>query len=228
MRYGAWPDQRIIPPSETSTSLSATGRSGSVVLRPAEDFMTPVAIAILSLSMSTDAFAAAVGRGASHRPTVPGAIKAGLVFGIIEAITPLIGWTLGLIAAGVVQQVDHWIAFGLLGAVGAKMIWEAAKPVTADSEDVRPRSGRWSLVATAIGTSIDAAAVGVGLAFIGANIWVIAASIGFTTFLLTTIGMLIGKAVGLRFGKVVEFLGGIALIGLGLTILLEHLGVIGG
>lgn len=228
MRSSAWPDQRITPPSETSTSPSATGRSGSVVLRPVDDFMTPVAIAILSVSMSTDAFAAAVGRGASHRPTLPGAVKAGLVFGIIEAVTPLIGWTLGLIAAGVVQQVDHWIAFGLLGAVGAKMIWEASKPVATDGENAPPRSGRWSLVATAIGTSIDAAAVGVGLAFIGANIWVIAASIGFTTFLLTTIGMLIGKAVGLRFGKVVELLGGVALIGLGLTILLEHLGVIGG
>ena len=54
--------------------------------------MTPGAIAVLSLSMSTDAFAAAVGRGASHRPSVPAAVKAGLVFGVIEAITPLIGW----------------------------------------------------------------------------------------------------------------------------------------
>ena len=81
---------------------------------------------------------------------------------------------------------------------------------------------------TAVGTSIDAAAVGVGLAFIGANIWVIAASIGFTTFVLTTIGMLIGKAVGTRFGKTAEIIGGVALIGLGTAILLEHLGVLGG
>ena len=79
----------------------------------------------------------------------------------------------------------------------------------------------------AVGTSIDAAAVGVGLAFIGANIWVIAASIGVTTFLLTTIGMLIGRAVGQRFGKIAELLGGLALVALGLMILLEHLGVIG-
>ncbi|MFN7106929.1 MAG: manganese efflux pump, partial [Brevundimonas sp.] len=73
-----------------------------------------------------------------------------------------------------------------------------------------------------------AAAVGVGLAFIGVNIWVIAASIGFTTFVLTTIGMLIGKAVGTRFGKSAEIVGGVALIGLGTAILLEHLGILGG
>ena len=190
--------------------------------------MTPGAIAILSLSMSTDAFAAAVGRGASHRPAVKDAVKAGLVFGVIEAITPLIGWGLGIIAAGLVEKVDHWIAFTLLLIVGGKMIWEGVQTRGADEDEAPRRSGPWALVATAVGTSIDAAAVGVGLAFIGANIWVIAASIGFTTFILTTIGMLIGKAVGTRFGKTAEIIGGIALIGLGSAILLEHLGVLGG
>lgn len=192
--------------------------------------MTPGAIAVLSLSMSTDAFAAAVGRGAAHRPSVAGAIKAGLVFGVIEAITPLIGWSLGLVAAGLVQSVDHWIAFGLLLVVGGRMIWEASKPREAEDEaETAPRrSGRWALIATAVGTSIDAAAVGVGLAFIGANIWIIAASIGCTTFVLTTIGMLIGKAVGLKFGKAAELIGGLALIGLGVGILVEHLGLLAG
>ena len=189
--------------------------------------MTPVAIAVLSLSMSTDAFAAAVGRGASHRPNLTGALKAGLVFGVIEAVTPLIGWTLGMVAAGLVERIDHWIAFGLLAAVGGKMIWEATRPLAVDAGQAPRRSGPWGLIATAVGTSIGAAAVGVGLAFIGANIWVIAASIGVTTFLLTTVGMLIGRAVGQRFGKIAELVGGLALVALGLTILLEHLGVIG-
>ena len=189
--------------------------------------MTPLAIAVLSLSMSTDAFAAAVGRGASHRPTLPGAIKAGLVFGVIEAITPLIGWGLGMVAAGLVEKIDHWIAFGLLAAVGGRMIWEATRSRPGDAGDEPRRSGPWGLIATAVGTSIDAAAVGVGLAFIGANIWIIAASIGLTTFLLATIGMVIGRMVGRCFGKAVELLGGLALVALGLTILLEHLGVLG-
>lgn len=187
--------------------------------------MTPLSIAVLSLSMSTDAFAAAVGRGAANRPPVATAIRNGLVFGVIEAITPLIGWGLGLIAAGFVEQIDHWIAFGLLGAVGAKMLWEAFQPVDEDTDGARlARNGMLALVATAVGTSIDAAAVGVGLAFIGANIWIIALSIGFTTFVLTTIGMLIGKAVGARFGKIAEFVGGVALIVIGASILADHMG----
>lgn len=187
--------------------------------------MTPGAIAVLSLSMSTDAFAAAVGRGAAHRPDWRSAVKAGAVFGVIEAITPLIGWALGLLAAGLVEQIDHWIAFSLLAAVGGKMIWEAAQPAGQDKASPT-RAGPWALVATAVGTSIDAAAVGVGLAFLGANIWVIALSTGLTTFALTTLGMLIGRAVGARFGKIAELIGGVALIGLGTIILLEHLGLL--
>lgn len=187
--------------------------------------MTPGAIAILSLSMSTDAFAAAVGRGASHRPSLPQALRAGAVFGVIEAITPVIGWSLGLIAAGFIEQIDHWIAFGLLAAVGAHMIWHGAAH-EAEPETPAParKAGLLALIATAIGTSIDAGAVGVGMAFIGVNIWVIALSIGATTFALTTIGMLIGASVGARVGKRAEILGGLALIGIGAFILAEHMG----
>jgi len=192
--------------------------------------MTPFAIAILSLSMSADAFAAAIGRGAQHRPTVPQALRSGLVFGVIEAITPLIGFALGVAAAAFVAAIDHWIAFGLLGAVGGKMIWEALKPEDENEEAAEAKKavsrGLIALVATAVGTSIDAGAVGVGLALLGENIWLIAASIGATTFALATLGLLIGKAVGTRLGKIVELVGGVALIALGLKILLEHLGVL--
>ena len=190
--------------------------------------MSPVAIVILSLSMSADAFAAAIGRGAKHRPTLPQALRSGLVFGVIEAITPLIGFALGVAAAAFVEAVDHWIAFGLLGAVGGKMIWEALKPEAEDDAEATKAVSRGliALVATAVGTSIDAGAVGVGLALLGENIWLIAASIGFTTFALATLGLLIGKAAGAQLGKIVELVGGVALVALGLKILLEHLGVL--
>lgn len=191
--------------------------------------MSPFAIAVLSLSMSADAFAAAIGRGAQHRPTVPQALRSGLVFGVVEAITPLIGFALGVAAADFVEAVDHWIAFGLLGAVGLKMIWEALQPDHAEEQSARPAGrGLIALVATAVGTSIDAGAVGVGLALLNANIWLIAFCIGFTTFVMASLGLLIGKAAGTRLGKAAELIGGVALILLGSKILLEHLGVLAG
>lgn len=186
--------------------------------------MTPGAIALLSMSMSTDAFAAAIGRGASDRLSVRKAVRAGAVFGVIEGVTPIMGWALGIVAASYVQTVDHWIAFMLLGAVGGKMIFDGAR--RKDDSETSARSGALGLVITAIGTSLDAAAIGVGLAFIGANIWIIAATIGFTTFVFTTIGMLIGGMIGTRFGKWAEITGGIVLIGIGTAILIEHLGLL--
>lgn len=185
--------------------------------------MTPLSIAVLALSMSADACAAAIGRGAAHRPTLPAALRTGLVFGTVEAITPLIGWSLGLAASSFVTEIDHWIAFILLGVVGAKMAIEGFTRGAGDAG--RPAgTGRLALLATAVGTSIDAAAVGVTLALLQANILVIALAIGCATFTLATIGLLVGRAVGARFGAIVEVLGGIALIVLGAKILAEHTG----
>lgn len=189
--------------------------------------MSPFGIAALSLSMSADAFAASIARGAATRPTLSGAIKGGLVFGVIEALTPLLGWMVGIATASFVGAVDHWIAFTLLGFVGGRMIWEA---LTREDEDTQaaPAAAGWrgalALVAVAIGTSIDAAAVGVSLALVGQNIVMIAAAIGFATFAMTTIGLSIGRMVGSKLGRVVEMAGGATLIAIGSWILADHLG----
>lgn len=190
--------------------------------------MTPFSIAVLALSMSADACAAAIGRGAVHRPSLPVALRTGLVFGTVEAITPLIGWSFGLAASSFVTEIDHWIAFVLLAGVGGKMAIEGLSRERAAEADAAPAgTGRLALVATAIGTSIDAAAVGVTLALLNANILVIALAIGCATFTLATIGLLIGRAVGARFGGIVEVLGGMALVILGVKILAEHTGFLG-
>lgn len=190
--------------------------------------MSPVSIAILALSMSADAFAASIGRGAARRPSIAGAVRSGMVFGVIEGVTPLIGWAVGVAASAYVASVDHWIAFVLLAAVGGKMIWEAIRRDGERNEAGTEGNGVWSLIFTAVGTSIDAAAVGVSLALLDVPILIVAASIGLSTFVMATIGLLIGRAVGGRFGAIAELLGGIALVLIGTGILLEHLGYLPG
>lgn len=187
--------------------------------------MSPFAIGVLALSMSADACAAAICRGVSHRPTMPQALRAGLIFGGVETITPLIGWALGMAASGVVAAIDHWIAFALLTAVGGKMLVESFRERDCET-DPAPARGLLTLVLTAIGTSIDAAAVGVTLALLDANIIVVALAIGFATFTMATLGMLLGSRLGTRFGAWVEFAGGAALIAIGTAILLEHTGAL--
>jgi manganese efflux pump family protein len=188
--------------------------------------MSPFTTAAIALSMSADAFAAAVSRGAATRPTLRQALGGAAVFGAIETLTPLIGFAIGLVATSFVQEIDHWVAFVLLGGVGAHMIWEALQ----GDEDAAALPANRSLLmlcATALGTSIDAAAIGISWAFVGNNIWPIALSIGAATFTMTAIGLKMGGAIGRRFGGKVEIAGGIVLIAIGTGILLSHLGLVG-
>ncbi|MFV0245373.1 MAG: manganese efflux pump MntP family protein [Qingshengfaniella sp.] len=186
--------------------------------------MSPVTIGLLAVSMSVDAFIAALGRGASHQTRgLANALKIGAVFGLVEAITPLVGWAFGMAASQYVQLFDHWIAFGLLTGVGLRMIFHALSR----SEDApRPTGSPLALLATAIGTSIDAMAVGVSLAFLEVNIVIIAAAIGMATLVLSATGTLAGRFIGRRFGKIAEVLGGLVLSGMGITILFDHMQVL--
>ncbi len=183
--------------------------------------MSPLAITVLALSMSVDAFAVSVGRGAAiGRPPVAEALRTGAVFGVVEAITPLIGWIAGVAASRYVEAIDHWIAFALLAGVGLHMLHAAF----AGGEDRPPRGRSLTvLVATAIGTSLDAMAVGVSLAFLDVNIAVIAVAIGLATFVMSSGGMLVGRVIGERCGRLAEVVAGIALCILGAAILIEHL-----
>lgn len=178
---------------------------------------------ILAFGMSMDAFAASIGKGATlHQPRFREAIRTGLIFGIIEAITPLIGWGIGLFASQYIMEWDHWVAFSLLFILGARMIVEGVK--NKPEEDKVNRHGFWVLVATAIATSLDAMAIGVGLAFLQVNILHTAMAIGMATMIMATLGMMVGRFIGPLLGKRAEILGGVVLIGIGFNILLEHLG----
>ena len=188
--------------------------------------MNPASLVILAFAMSTDAFAASIGKGAALRRTrFPEALRIGVIFGTVEAITPVIGWAIGLAATRFVSEWDHWIAFVLLGALGTHMIWEGVKPVEpeANDEQAPERKSVWLLAVTALATSIDAMAVGVTLAFADVNIVAAAVAIGLATTLMVTIGIMLGRAIGSLIGKRAEIAGGVVLIAIGITVVYEHL-----
>lgn len=175
--------------------------------------------------MSTDAFAAAVGKGAAlHKPHFREALRAGLIFGIIEGLTPIIGWVLGQVAAPYVSAWDHWIAFVLLSLLGLRMIRAGLAEPVADVSKPSSHSF-WVLAITGLATSIDAMVVGVGLAIMGADIVMTAAAIGLSTFIMVTIGVMLGRVLGVIAGRRAEVVGGILLIGIGSFILYEHIGM---
>ncbi|MFW3955989.1 manganese efflux pump MntP [Klebsiella pneumoniae] len=178
---------------------------------------------LLAFGMSMDAFAASIGKGATlHKPKFSEAVRTGLIFGAIETLTPLVGWGLGMLASQFILEWNHWIAFILLVFLGGRMIAEGFRGDSDEACEAPHRHGFWLLVTTAFATSLDAMAVGVGLAFLQVSIVTTALAIGCATIIMSTLGMMVGRFIGPLLGKRAEILGGIVLIGIGSEILWSH------
>ena len=140
---------------------------------------------------------------------------------------PLLGWGLGLAFASLIRDIDHWIAFALLAVIGGRMV-HAGLAIGIHHNGSIPLITGWALASVAVATSIDAAAVGVTIAFLQQPVLVTCTVIGIVTFLLSSAGVLLGRALGSVVGKRAELLGGLMLIGLGCKILVEHQFLSGG
>ncbi len=187
-----------------------------------------VELLLLAVGLSMDAFAVSVCKGLCMKKADGKAMATcGIWFGGFQALMPLIGFFLGTLFADAIEAFDHWVAFVLLALIGANMLKEAFSK-ECDACDIEGVDlGFKNMLVMAIATSIDALAVGISLAMAG-NVSIGAAVllIGVITFALSAAGVKIGNVFGSRYEKKAQFAGGVILIGLGLKILLEHLGVL--
>ncbi|HIY63566.1 MAG TPA: manganese efflux pump MntP family protein [Candidatus Mediterraneibacter stercoripullorum] len=179
---------------------------------------------ILAVGLSMDAFAVSVCKGlAMPKITLKKTLIVGIWFGGFQALMPALGYLLGVQFRDKITAIDHWIAFILLGLIGANMIKEACSGECEqenDSLDFR------TMLLLAVATSIDALAVGITFAFLNVHLLWAVSFIGVTTFTLSAIGVKIGNIFGTRYKSKAELAGGIILIVLGCKILLEHLGIL--
>lgn len=186
--------------------------------------MSPGLVVAVALGLAMDAFAVSMACGASVSRLHPRQVfRIAFHFGWFQAMMPVLGWWAGSGARSLLERWDHWVAFGLLAFVGGKAVKQALvgeKEGCGANGD--PTRG-WALVSFSLATSIDALAVGMSLSALGASIWVPAAVIGAVTASLSCFGMLIGSRASGRWGKPIEILGGLVLIGIGLRVLADHL-----
>lgn len=181
-------------------------------------------IFLIGVGLSMDAFAVSVCKGLSMKKLDwKKAIIIALYFGVFQAIMPVIGYLLGTTFESLVTQIDHWIAFILLGIIGANMIKEALEK---ESENSNDKVDFKTMIVLAIATSIDALAIGITFAFFKTKLLSSVIIIGIITFILSLIGVKIGNKFGDKYEKKAEFLGGVILILIGVKILIEHLGII--
>ena len=180
---------------------------------------------LIGVGLSMDAFAVAVCQGlCMPKLNLRYAAVIALFFGGFQALMPALGYLLGSQFESMITQIDHWIAFVLLGIIGSSMIKESRED---EEEEVSASFDVKTMLALAVATSIDALAVGVTFAFLHVNIVWAVTFIGCTTFVLSAIGVKVGNVFGMKYKSRAELAGGVILILMGIKILLEHLGFLG-
>lgn len=188
---------------------------------------------LLAVALAMDCFTVSIVFGVLLRKIEWRTILAvAFLFGLFQAMMPLAGWLATNSFSSLIEDYDHWIAFGLLAILGGKMIKESfsddEEEEKAEAKHINPRKLKTQLV-FAVATSIDALAVGISFTCLGFN------TISSLSLPLLIIGFvslafsIVGSLLGIRFGKGVEkrlkpeLLGGIVLIIIGIRVLCEHL-----
>ena len=180
-----------------------------------------IEICFIGVGLAMDAFAVAVCKGLSMKNfCLKKAFIIACYFGFFQAFMPMIGYFLGVSFEHVVEAIDHWIAFFLLGIIGIKMISES---FNSEVDNKNEKTDLKTMLVLSVATSIDALAVGITFAFLKVNILLSITLIGSITLLVTLFGVKIGNKFGDKLENKAEIVGGIILIIIGLKILLEHL-----
>lgn len=185
--------------------------------------MSLLSLLLLALGLAADSFAASVARGSrAYRPGIAHASIAAAVFAGAQILMPLVGWQIGVEFQPTVERVDHWIAFAILSALGLRMIYEGIVFDPAAPDARTPAFTLSALLLAAIATSIDSLVAGFGFGVLNVSVLAALAIIGATTFVLSFAGIYVGRHFGRWAGRYVEFAGGLALIGIGGKILVDH------
>jgi len=174
-------------------------------------------ILILAFVLGIDAASVAMAIGACGC-TSSQCIRLSFSFGSFQFVMPILGWLLGRNFLSFVKNYDHWIAFGLLFVIGAKMLYEAFRHESEEAEKC-DRTRGWSLFALSIATSIDALGAGMGMGLLNTSLIYPSAIIGITAATMTFTGVKLGDVMSTVIGKRMEAVGGLVLIALSIKML---------
>ena len=185
--------------------------------------MSIIKMILLALALCVDSLVVSTTSAFKSKMTYRHGVVMALVFAFFQGVFPLLGALLGVAFRDLIAAVDHWIAFGLLLAVGGKMILDAIREVPEEKQIDVSRIGVLCLLG--IATSIDAfvVGIGIGLDYELAMVLATVAVIGITTFLVSMLGVFLGKRDVAVPEKTASIIAGSVLIGLGLYTLIEHL-----
>ena len=186
-----------------------------------------ISLILIAIGLAMDAFATSIVDGLRyHNTTKRHGVFVALTFGLFQGVMPVIGYCLGSLFIDKIKDYDHWVAFGLLLAIGGFMIFEGIKGIV-KPESVKEKEFSWKeVILQGIATSIDALAVGITLSTFDIFIVYDALVITGITFVICLLGFFLGTQISkLLKGKysIANIIGGVILIGIGISIVIEHM-----
>lgn len=188
--------------------------------------MSLIEIILIAIGLAMDCFAVSIASSICYgKYNWPKIVRMALFFGLFQGGMPLIGWACGISFAEFIHSIDHWLALGILGFLGGKMIYESFKDDDEDDVVCEAKSPYGSLrmvTILAVATSIDALATGLIFVPLGNLMFSASGIIAVVSFLFTIVGCVLGVAFGKRIKFNVEAIGGAILIAIGLKIFIEH------
>lgn len=183
--------------------------------------MDIITILAIATGLSFDTFAVSLSYGVVRNKILfLQASRVAFVLAFFQGGLTVAGYFLGSVISTALKATDHWIALGLLSFLGIKMIIEGMRKKEGSVQG--DFGNNMVLLTIALGTSIDAFAVGISFAILDVRIWSAGILIGAVTFLASMTAIRIGKSAGSRLGNKVEIIGGVILIVIGIKIFLEH------
>lgn len=184
--------------------------------------MNFVEVLLIALGLAMDAFAVCLGAGTTRHIDGPRPVfRLAFHFGLFQALMPVLGWLVGSTIERWIAPFDHWIAFGLLGFVGVRMVRSGLDRQGETHADDPSRGA--TLIMLSVATSIDAFAVGLSLAVLNVGIAYPAIVIGLVAGSMSLLGLALGNRLGKAFGKRMEIIGGLILIGIGIRVVISHM-----
>lgn len=189
--------------------------------------MTHIEVWLMALALAMDCFAVAIASGIIFKRVIwKPMLTMAFLFGFFQALNPLLGWWGADLCREAIECIDHWIAFAILGFLGARMVIESFKEE--EKRRFNPRSYK-AIFTLAIATSIDALAVGISFSCMGyqtlSSLSYPLAVIFLVSFVMSILGLGLGLKFGNSFAKKLhaEMWGGIILLFIGARVLFEHL-----
>ncbi|MBE7086724.1 MAG: hypothetical protein E7369_00305 [Clostridiales bacterium] len=184
-------------------------------------------VILIGVALSIDAMALTIANCATYKNTLnkKNEWSMPIAFAIFQGVMPLLGYYLGSLFCGFLDNVSGYLTAGIFFLLAIKIIVDIIKDRYGKEKDKPTTPPKFSyalLIIQAVATSIDAFLIGFAFAMqLTFSIYFAILIIAAITFVLVTIALFCGKYLGKLLGDYAEIFGALILIAIAVKTLIE-------